>query len=319
MNTNIKNRYLNMYLTMKNKRENTIKQYTSNLNDFYEYFNNVYRCESEIELLKSIDNDDLEDYILYLIDNKKFSANTVNSKISTLQSFYSYIVDNKNIVPYNIAKNIPYVSEERTHREVKSKELLSKEEIDELINATYKKVKGERGHEISSARMRFIIALSVTTGMRIQEVLGLEENEIEQMQDREGYFINISYKRVKNKLDKRVPITGTVLKYFNEWMEERKKLGVKDKYIIVSNRGKKLSTKDYNKALEKLVEKTNINKHITSHCARVSFANILASKDVDENMIKRIGGWKINGVMENVYCRDISYDRKKIQIAESIL
>jgi len=320
MNTNILDRYFNNYLKMKNRRENTIQTYKYNMSQFYNYFSELLHTDDEIELLKKITNDMIEDYVEYLLLEKKYSASSMNNKINTWKSFYKYVYKNKKIIEVNPIEHFPEVPECLSTKEKKDKEILTPSELEKVLECSYNKLEGERMFHLCSTRDRFIMAFTYTTGSRIEEILQAEFPWLEKIED--GYMINIPSTLVKNKIDKRLPITGKVLKYFNEYLIERSNLKkIKDEDIIIlSSKGRKVTTKDCNESLEKLLKKAEINKHITSHCGRHYFSTILTSRgDVSENIINRIGGWKMEGIKNNFYCHDEAFDNEKIRVCNSLL
>lgn len=316
MEKNLVERYFR-FMELKGKRENTIIQYKSILKKFYDTFE--INNDNEEKKLQSITNDDLEDYIEKLIDNE-YAASTINLTSAVLQNYYNYLTKNKkNIFKLNPAEGLALVSESVCKKETKVKEVLTLEEVNKILNTTYVRAKGERMYELSSARMRFILALTFTTGARIEEILTLKDSDFEPIQGEKGYFINIPKERVKNKIDKRIPCIGLSYRYYIEYLNERSKLENKDEYIILSNKGKKLSTKDYNEGLEKLTTKAGIEKHITSHCARHTFTGLAHEKGYDEEIIMKLGGWKMTSIMQQSYTRETSYDQRKIELVKNLL
>lgn len=320
METNILDRFFNNYLTMKNRKENTFEQYKSNMKQFYEYFSTLLNTNNELEMLKKIDNDMIEDYVNYLINEKKFSAATMNNKINTWKSFYKYICVNKKLIKVNPVEGVPTISENSVKTETKEKEILTHEELTDLINKSYAKSQGERMFEFNSARFRFIISMLHSTGLRIEELLHAELSWLEEVEG--GYMLLIPAQIVKNKLDKRVPICGKTLKYFREYMDERELLKNKhdDELIILSSKGKKCTTKDINEMIEKAMSKTQIDKTITSHCGRHYMTTMLDSMGVSQSLIAKIGVWKMEGVMNKHYMHnDSTFDREKIRVCSMLI
>lgn len=316
MKKNLVDRYIR-FIELEGKRENTLVQYKSILKKFYNEFN--ISDDNEEKILKNITNNSLEDYIEKLVECK-YAANTINLTSIVIQNFYGYLTENKgDIFRSNPSRGLVVVSESVCKKETKVKEILTLDEVNKLLNTTYVRVKGERMFELSSARMRFILALGFTTGARIEEILTLKDTDFEPIVGEKGYFINIPKARVKNKIDKRIPCIGLSYRYYIEYLNERSKLENKDEYIVLSNKGKKLTTKDYNEALEKLTLKAGIDKHITSHCSRHTFTGLAHEKGYDEELIMRLGGWKMSSVMQQTYTRESSYDQRKIELVKNLL
>ena len=318
MNTNIKDRFFN-HLAIKDRRENTVKTYENAINQFYEYFQNLLQVDSEKKLLSLIDNDMIEDYIQHLVD-QNYSCSTINTRLNSLKSFFKYVVVNKKIITTNPFDGIPNVSEGVVNVAKKQKDVLTRDELKKVLDTTYIREPNERDFELCSARNRFIIAMLHSCGLRVEELLNAEETWLRKIED--GYMLCIPKEIVKNKVDKIVPITGITLQYYNEYIEERNKLGkIQDENIILlSARGKKLTTSAVNNMIQKYVVRCNIEKHLTSHCGRHYFATQTGVNNFNENMVKRIGGWKFQDIKNSIYTHDDSiFDQEKIKICSSLI
>lgn len=318
MNTNIKDRFFN-HLAIKDRRENTFKAYNNSINQFYEYFQNLLQIDDEKKLLLSINNDMIEDYMQYLVD-QNYSCSTINSRLNSLKSFFKYVVVNKKIISTNPFDGIPNVSEGVVNVAKKQKDVLTREELKKILDTTYVREPNERDFELCSARNRFIIAMLHSCGLRSEELLQAEESWLRKIEN--GYMLCIPKEIVKNKIDKIVPICGVTLTYYNEYIEERNKLGkIQDKNIILlSARGKKLTTTAVNNMIQKYVNRLEIPKTISSHCGRHYFATQTGVNNFNENMVKRIGGWKFQDIKNSIYTHDNSiFDQEKIKICSSLI
>lgn len=312
MLTPIKDRFLNIHLINQGRRKNTIDTYSIALNQLYSYFSELLKIKDEKEMLIAIDNDMIEDYIADM--KKKYAVSTINNRINCWITFFTYVCVNKKIIPSNPLDGVPIIENKFS---VEEKDILDRKELRELLNATYIKNRQERMFEFNSTRDRFIIAFQYTTGARICEILNMKFEWLDKIDD--GYMVNIPEAVVKNHFDKRLPIQYEVLKYFNEYIEQRDKLDIDSEYVLVSARGGILGRSDWNSNLEKILNKAKIEKHITSHCARHYFVTELKLAGVSEDIMNRIGGWKMDSVKEKYYCYDKAFDEEKIKVCNSLL
>ena len=203
----------------------------------------------------------------------------------------------------------------------KKKDLITKEQVLKLLEATEKKEGRQTHFDYISKRNKFIISLLASTGLRIQELLSIKgENLI--------YFNNyvrlvIDCHEGKTKLNKNVVICGKTYEYFKEYMNEyNKKFSLdNDSYLILSGTGNKVATKDMNKMLKKLAERIDMKENLSCHCFR-KFSNMaLISVGCNDLVRNKILGWSDNSVGGNSYFDDdsVEADRMKINYIEKIL
>lgn len=325
METPIKDRFLDSYLlNEKRRRKNTIETYKVSLNQLYDFFLEKYKTvNDELSMINCMTRNDFTEYIEYL--DTDYDISSINTKIGAWKSFYNYLYES-DIIEKNIIKLMKPLEDIKSEDEdlsdminnINKKEILTKDELHRVIQASYIKGKQERQFEFSSARARFMITLCHTAGLRMHELSNAKFKWLQPIKD--GYMLNVPSIYNKNKVKKRVPITGLVLKYYNEYIEERSKLKqCDDNLIIVSNKGKQFNLGDWNKQLSKILNKTNITKHITSHCGRHYFVTEAMQQGVSMPMIYRIGGWKPKLITDEYYCHDNNMDKQKIQICNSLI
>lgn len=157
------------------------------------------------------------------------------------------------------------------------------------------------------------------TGIRSdKESLGITMDEIEMVDG--GYMINIPKCRVKNKIDKRVPIPPSIIKYYEEYKVQR--MIFNEKYdsnlLFISSRGRKMDAGNMNKEIKKLCEKANIKNHITNHCFRYFLTQYLEDNGVPDSMIYKIIGWKEDGIKReyNGKATDKKHDKIKLEVCD---
>lgn len=316
MITNFKERFIEEQ--KRTTREATWSSYSSDIKLFLEYMSNIKRINEELELIQSITNDDVEDWLTIMSDSKSpaderdpfYELTTLNRKIASLSVFFEYMKESKGKIDKNPFKNVkPYknINSER-------REMLTLDEVKIFIEQTYVINKDDRAREFNSARTRFLTALMCTTGLRINEALSIKFTDIEEKSD--AYMINLKAKNVKNHLDKRVPICGITKKYYHEYLAERSKIKhpSDENLVILSSRGKRFDRKASEEQIQKYVQRINVDKEIVNHSFRHTFRTTLATKGVNETLICLIGGWALQG-MSAIYIHDsVDLDQKKIEV-----
>lgn len=315
METKLMERFL-----MKFKKKNTYVSYRMALNSFYKYMleEKKYSFDNDEDLIKSLTVDDIEDYFYYT-DGKGYKKSTINFKIEVVKEFFSYCIK-RNVIEKNITKTIDKYSDEEVKNDTKEKYIPSKSEILKLIEATYEKKIDGRSQDYINARNRFYIALLSTTGLRADEALGVKMEDIEYVDG--GYMVNIHRDRVKNGIDKRVPIPPSIIKYFEEYKIQRMIANEKFKtdLLFFSSRGKKVSYGSMNDKLEELCQRASIEEKITNHCFRHFLTQHLESCGVGEGLILKILGWKGDGnKARQSYtgkANDKKYDMDKLRVCD---
>lgn len=291
------------------KKENSYVNYKIALNDFYEYIIEKKKLEfgSDEELVKEITSKDFEDYF-YSIE-EKYKKSTINFKIEVAKEFLNFCIKG-NVIEKNPTQTVEMFSGEEVKDDTKEKYIPTKHEIIRMIESTYEKKKGGRNQDYINARDRFYIALLTVTGLRANEALDIEMKDIEAVDG--GYMINIAKDRVKNNIDKRVPIPPSIVKYFEEYKIRRMIANEKfnSNLLFFSARGKKLLPCSMNSALEEICERVSTGGVVTNHCFRHFLTQYLDERDVSEGNIRKILGWKSgSNRARNSYTRKM-YDKK---------
>ena len=310
----IMDRWMRELKISQGRSENTISSYVSDLNRFKEYILEKKNNDNFDDILGKIDYMDVEDYKFYLIEDLGFQKSTVNRNINSLKSFFGYT---KRYTGKNPCEELKTMNNVTT----KKKDLITKEQVLRLLEATEKKEGRQMYFDYISKRNKFIISLLATSGLRIQELLSIKGEKIIDFGEYARVIIDIH--EGKTKLNKNVVICGKTYEYFKEYMNEyNKKFSLdKDSYLILSGTGNKVATKDVNKLLKKLGERISIEENLSCHCFRM-FANMaLMSVGCPDTVRNKTLGWSDNNVGSNNYFDDdsIEADDMKIKYVSKIL
>ncbi|MFC9084592.1 tyrosine-type recombinase/integrase, partial [Streptomyces sp. NPDC057062] len=119
------------------------------------------------------------------------------------------------------------------------------------------------------SRNKFIIFSMLHAGLRISEVTNLTIYDF-----RNGY---ISVREGKGQAARDIPMNKTLLATLDEWLIERNKKNPKTDYLLVSQKGGKLTVSGIYNLFEKIVEATKLND-LTPHTLRHTFAHDLIEK-----------------------------------------
>lgn len=318
MDKKLLERYLLVYKRFKIESASYVS-YKNSLEKLYSYIREKIDTDIEVDLIKGCDNDMFEDYILEL-QCRGHKPSSINLYHEHARDFFEYCHKSKRIINFNPIGLTKKFDQSIVEANITKKDVLTPEEIKNVIECTYKKLDGERSHSYTSKRDRFLISLLATTGSRIKSILEIRLDWIEQTEI--GKFINIPAEYVKTGIDLRLPIVESIEKYYEEYLVARdellKKKSKQSDVLFLSVKGEKMHGKNTNESLEKLVrDKADINqKNITNHCLRKSLTVSLIGKNVEENTLRVILGWSIPGIIAKYSGKgyDKCYDEMKMKI-----
>ena len=263
-NKEITNKYTEEYLNyLKYERKlsnNTYESYRYNLIKIGEYFNN--------NNLLNLSEDDIRTFLY----KSKESAKTNAHYLTVLKSFYAYMVDLGHI-KVNPCTNIKMPKLEKS-----LPKFLTIEEVDKLLNIDLKKP--------IDYRNKAMLEVLYATGMRISELLNLTLSNY----NPEDASIKVMGKGSKERY---IPLSDIAMKYLNLYLNEYRNYILKTNtsdYIFVNYNGKRMSRQGFFKILKSLCQKSGINKEISPHILRHSFATHLLNNGADLRIIQELLG-----------------------------
>lgn len=262
----------------KNYSIKTVKTYKCGLYDFAEYL--AKECNKVF--LEQIDEEDLKSYIIHLKTVVKNKPRTINLRISTLKSFYRYLVEKKHIEQGN---NCTY----NLKLQKLSKSLpiyLNYEEAENLLLGT-------KLLSSNSCRDYALMCVFLMTGARLSEVANLSLLQV----DFTNSFITYYGKGSKERT---VPMITRVESALREYINFRNKsldyLHNKDTYpiadkVFLNKYGKPLTARGIQYVVTNLLKTTGIyRKGLSVHKLRHTCFTLLHRSGVDILTIKRIAG-----------------------------
>lgn len=270
MDTNIENKELISYLDylkyQKNYSEYTINNYKHDIIEYLEYLS------SENLEFKSIEYSDIRFYLMYLKDTKKDDNTSINRKLSSLRGFYKYMA-NEGIVHSNVFSLV-----NGPKRSKKLPRYFEYNELEELF-----KVPDTRTP--LGQRDSLILEMLYATGVRVGELVNIKVGDI----DLGRRNIIILGKGNKERFVTYGEYCEDILKtYLNNG---RFYLNSKSSdYLFLNNNGGRLTDRGVRFILDKLIQKTSINKNISPHMIRHSFATHLLNEGCDLLTVQKLLG-----------------------------
>jgi integrase/recombinase XerD len=268
---NIKNKkllsdYIIELKTIKQRdKDTTVNSYSE---DIYKYLE--YMESKNISSALDISYNNLLDYLKYLDDNK-YEVSSVARKIVSIKAFHKYLSENYNVVDISTKINTP-----KFYRKLPN--ILTIEEVDNLLD-----IKLDTPFDY---RNKAMLELMYSSGLRVSELINLELSDID---------LNNNYVRCfgKGSKERIVPVGEYSSKYLsiyiNEYRDSMKKSYYTEK-IFLNNHGKEMTRQGFFKIIKKIAKDKDINKNITPHMLRHSFATHLLNNGADLRTIQEMLG-----------------------------
>ena len=248
-------------LTNKHLSDNSVDSY---LLDIYKYLE--YMEKSKINSIKKIKKEDIYNYLKSL-DNNKYSIYSVVRKISSIKTFHRYLTSMYEINDVSIDIDTP-----RFYKKLPN--ILTIEEVENLLNIKLKTA--------FDYRNKAMLEVMYATGLRVSELVNLELNNVNLD---EGYVRCFG----KGNKERIVPLGEIALKYLkiyiDDYRDSLKKRCLCDK-IFLNNHGKGITRQGFFIILKEIAEEKGINKNITPHMLRHSFATHLLNNGADLRSIQ---------------------------------
>lgn len=255
-------KYTNEYLfTEYNTSKNTRDSYLYDLKELATFYNN--------KNIAYLTKEDIQEYLRKLTNKK---SRTKAHYLTVFNNFYSYLVK-ENIIKINPCETIKMPKLEK-----KLPEYLTIEEIDKLLN-----IKTNTAYE---KRNKAMLEMLYATGMRISELINLTMSNIYL----EDNMVKVFGKGSKERI---IPFNDYAKDYLIDYLEfgRNELLGIKNsEYVFISSRHSKITRQAFFKILKKLCEEAGINKNISPHILRHSFATHLLHNGADLRIVQELLG-----------------------------
>ncbi|MDA9145971.1 site-specific tyrosine recombinase XerD [Gammaproteobacteria bacterium] len=253
--------FLDSLYIEKGLSNNTVSSYRNDIKSFL-----LWIDKNSFNPL-SINDSDANNYISKLFrDGLKSSS--VNRKISSIKSFYTFLQKKKIIMKSPIADIV--MPKQEKYLPVS----MSEEEVERLLNSPDLNIEIER-------RDKAIIELLYATGMRISELTNLKLTDID---------INRSVLKVfgKGSKERLVPFGEKAAESISLYLKDRKDL--KSKEIFLSNRGTKISRGAFWQRIKIYIKRENLKISISPHTLRHAFATHLLNRGADLRSVQILLG-----------------------------
>lgn len=237
-------------LRLRNVAQNTVVCYVRAVRQYAEFFG---RSPDKL------DAKHLRQYLLYLIEEKKVSQGTYNQKVAALRFFYRETLKKPAYV-----EGVCFTKKER-----KLPVVLSHDEVRRFLEA------------LDTLKHRAILMTCYGAGLRISEALSLKIGDL----DSERMMIRV--RQAKGKKDRYVALPKTLLAVLREYWKAAKP----SEYLFPGRDGvKPLTRQSVVYACHRALKAAGINKNVSPHTMRHSFATHLLEEGADVRTIQVLLG-----------------------------
>ncbi len=251
--TNLKNELPKGYLEkLQQKRYST-----STLNMYTTYFKD-FMCHFSGREPDSISKEEINNYLIHLIKEKKISNSQQNQRINSIKFYYEKV----------LCREKEYYFIERPRGERKLPDVLSKHEIEAMLRAT------------TNIKHRCLIALIYSCGLRRSEAINLKIEDI----DTERMLVKI--KGAKGKKDRYVQLSTTMLEEINRYLKEVHP----ELWLFEGYNGMPYSATSILNDIKNAALKAGIKKRVYPHILRHSFATHHLEQGTDLRYIQEFLG-----------------------------
>ncbi|WP_394023279.1 tyrosine recombinase XerC [Anaerococcus martiniensis] len=285
--------YLNYLKSIRGLSPTTIKEYSYDLEVFFEYqiIRKLYYGDKQsfkndfnpldtnkvinADFLGSLNITDFYSYLSYLDNEKDDNPTTRSRKISALRSFYNYLYQEIEVIDKNVTVKLknPKISKRQPV-------YLTLDETERLLN-----VINTEKNDFLRARDLAIVFTFLTTGMRLSELVSINVSDIE----------NDHFKIVgKGNKERTIYLTENALKLIHHYLRVRKEY-LNELYIdalFISTRKQRISNRAVQSTIEKYLRKAGFDTSVYStHKLRHTAATLMYKYgNVDIRALKDILG-----------------------------
>ncbi|UQS85428.1 site-specific tyrosine recombinase XerD [Apilactobacillus apisilvae] len=259
--------YLHFLTIERGLSENTIKSYRQDLFEFYDY---VYK--QKIDNIKNVDSDLILKYMKYMKENDK-ARNSIIRFISTMRKFFQYLLRFKYI------DNNPMIKIDTPKPAQHFPSVLTVAEVDKLLTVP-------NTNDKYGIRDRAILEVMYATGLRVSEMIHLKMDNL---------HLEMGIIQTVGKGDKEriIPIGSEAINWINFYIGHSRNFLLKNRhsdYLFLNAHGGGLSRQSIWQKIKRDVALAGINKKVTPHTLRHSFATHILENGADLRIVQELLG-----------------------------
>lgn len=246
---------------------NTLESYGRDLRQYSQYVGT-----DDEGALQGVNRATIMDYLVFLQKQGKATA-TIARRLAALKAFYQFLVREKRV------EKDPTANLESPKLEKRLPQVLSVREVERLLGAP-------RGNEPGGLRDRAMLELLYATGIRVSELVNLNVVDA----NLEQAFLRCLGKGAKERM---VPLGSLAVRGVVDYLQHGRSRLVRDDSetaLFVNHHGRRLTRQGFWKIVKRYAEDAKIEREITPHTLRHSFATHLLENGADLRSVQEMLG-----------------------------
>lgn len=261
-------KFLDYLQLEKNYSSNTLTAYKR---DLIQYNKFIIENNGNLEI-ENADYKIIRSWIVSMV-NSNISNRSINRKVSSLKSFYKFLIKTDTI------KSSPLKAHSPLKQSKKIQVPFSQEEINSLLDSDF------FTNDYKGVLQKSIIAFFYFTGVRRIELINIKESDI----SLESSTIKVMGKRSKERIIPILPKLKKSLKYYRE-IKSKYNGNTSSEYLFILKNGKQLSEKFVYRTVNEYFKLVSPKIKKAPHVLRHSFATHLINEGADINSVKELLG-----------------------------
>ena len=260
--------FLNYLRYERNRSELTVRRYEQGLRDFESYFKNR---DSQLSW-ESVDSDVIRDWMESMMD-KGDMASTVNNCLSAVRSFFRFALSR------GMVEKDPAYAVRGPKKRKPLPQFVREEEMNRLIDTEQIWDDG-----FDSLRARTIIILFYETGIRLAELVGLNDEDV----DFASHQLKVTGKRNKQRI---VPIGDELESALKSYLLARnEELPHLDEALFLDKKGRRIRREQVSNIVRRYLSMVTTLKKRSPHVLRHSFATAMLNNGAGLESVRKLLG-----------------------------
>ena len=273
----------------RNRSDLTVRNYERSLRDFESYFKNR---ESHLSW-ESVDADLIRDWMESMMD-KGDMASTVNNCLSAVRSFFRFALS-RGLVSCDPAHNVKGPKKKKP-----LPQFVREGEMDRLIDQ-----QGMWGDNYKDVRARTIIILFYETGIRLAELVGLNDYDVDFI----NHQLKVTGKRNKQRI---VPFGEELEQTLKTYIQLRDEQPVKqDAALFLNDKGCRITRTQVGRVVKTGLSRVTTMKKRSPHVLRHTFATAMLNNGASLESVRKLLGHESVSTTE-VYTHTTFEQLKKV-------
>jgi integrase/recombinase XerC len=264
-----KARFLDYIAYEKRYSQHTISAYRSDLDQFFSFLSSQYNF-SEVQ---KTDHQLIRSWIVSLMEDGH-SPRTVNRKITTLKSYFRFLIKEGLIQENPMSRVIAPKTSQRLPAFVEQ----------DSMKILFEEISFGEGYP--AARDRLIMELFYATGMRLTELINLKDTDLDLFKN----ILKVTGKRNKQRI---IPFTNNMSGMLREYLIIKRETFPgenQESHLFLTNKGEKIYAKMVYRIVHQYLDQVTTISKRSPHVIRHTFATHMLNTGADLNAIKEILG-----------------------------